>query len=728
MKRRRITPAPNTLQPGHYIFWQQRTYRVIALDPDNALLLHVEPIPEAPRTTLSLLDLLTTPQKSASAPIFAPTLEALHEQLEDMYGIMSPATTHDLPDNYIIKARIIITVVETVRQLVAESERRATLRGEPISRTQAIGRALAMVNTITIQVQVKGIIQDHKLHASRAVYYKYVKLYDTYHGNEAAIAVSFRRATFRLPQMSKAQFHFIDMCLLLYYGNTRATKTRVYQLAEDILEKRTQGYWIDPTVCGATVPENLVTELLDLKIPMQALLDNPEKRAVLTKIEMPSTGWFSGYTRYVEAQPDQGERLITERLGKGIWEQFHLVFDTFVHRAQFPLQYVFADHWLLDAWIVDEETRQKTSRLWLTLLIDAYSRSILGMALLYEDPCIESIQQVLRHAIWEKTSHHALGIEQEWVCYGIPQQLLLDNAWAHHSHSLENLARVISRNGTYNPIDLVFRPPYRGRYGAIIERLFKNFSGQIKELVTGAIQSSDPKEIRTAAEFACLLYSDMDRLLHRLIVKYQHTAHRELGGMTPHQKWSQGLQSSGFPVVPPFTPAMDRLFLRMHPQTRTVQSRGIPAFGLHYWSAQLAGIERVDRTGRAVQYNFRYDPVDISRISLFRNGEWVGDGNARELQQADGTFCHISLAQWKGAKRLAGSLEHQTEGQTPAELALISDCHSLSQQRTQEKKAARRNGTKPGTPILEEPKQTTEPSPHEALDPETERVLRFLHG
>jgi hypothetical protein len=175
---------------------------------------------------------------------------------------------------------------------------------------------------------------------------------------------------------------------------------------------------------------------------------------------------------------------------------------------------------------------------------------------------------------------------------------------------------------------------------------------------------------------------------------------------------------------------MDRLFLRMHPQTRTVQSRGIPAFGLHYWSAQLAGIERVDRTGRAVGYNFRYDPADSSRISLFRNGEWVGDASARELQQADGTFRHLSLAQWKGAKRLAGSLEHQTIGQTPAELALVSDSHALSKQRTQEKKAARRNGngTKPGTPMLSEPQQAAEPSPNEALDPETERVLRFLHG
>jgi hypothetical protein len=471
-----------------------------------------------------------------------------------------------------------------------------------------------------------------------------------------------------------------------------------------------------------------VTELLDLKIPMQAILDNPEKKPLLTKIEMPSTGWFSGYTRYIEAQPDQGEQIITARLGKGMWEHYHLVFDTFVHHAQFPLQYVFADHWLLDAWIVDEETRQKPSRLWLTLLIDAYSRSILGMALLYEDPCIESIQQALKHAIWEKSSHLDLGIEQEWACYGIPLQLFLDNAWAHHSHSLENLARVLSRNGTYNSIDLVFRPPYKGRYGAIIERMFKNFSGQVKELVTGAITSNDPKDVRAAAKNACLLYPDMNRLLHQLILKYQHTPHRELQNMTPHQKWSEGIQSSGFPLPPPFTPAVDRLFMRMYPQTRQVQSRGIPAFGLHYWSTELGGIERVDREGKAVQYNFRYDPADISRIALFRNGEWVGDGKARELQQADGTYRQISLAEWRTAKRLAGSETNQTEGQTPAELALVSDCHSLSKQRTQEKKAAQRNGTKPTQSVEDVSRQGAEQPPNEAPDAETERVLRFLHG
>ncbi len=727
MKRARHLPAPNTLQPGHYIFWQQRTYQVISLDPDNALLLHARPFPEGPGTQLSLLDLLSIPRTSPSAPLFAPTLEALHQQIEERYGLSQGTTTHDLPDSFVIKAHIITSVVETVRRLVSADERRANMRGEAISHQQAIRRALLTINKTTIYMEVRGTSQEIRLHAGLTSYYKYAALYDAYHGDEAQIAASFRRSTFRLPRMSPAQFHFIDTCLLLYYGNTRSTKTRVYKLAQDILDKRTQGYWVDPEQCGSSIPENLVTELLDLKIPMQAILGNPEKKSLLTQIEMPSTGWFSGYTSYIEAQLDQGEQLITARLGKGMWEDFHLVFDTFVHRAQLPLQYVFADHWLLDAWIVDEETRTKPSRLWLTLLIDAYSRSILGMALLYEDPCVESIQQALKHAIWEKTSHLDLGLEQEWGCYGIPLQLFLDNAWAHHSHSLENLARVLSRNGTYNSIDLVFRPPYKGRYGAIIERLFKNFSGQVKELVAGAIQSSNPKAIRVAANNACLLYPDMNRLLHQLILKYQHTPHRELHGMSPHQKWSEGIQSSGFPLLPPFTPAMDRLFMRMHPQTRQAQSRGIPAFGLHYWSPELGGIERVDRTGRAVQYNFRYDPVDISHISLFRNGEWVGDGYARELQQADGSYLHLSLAEWKTAKRLVNSSDHENEGSTPEELALVTDLKALGRLRSQEKKAAQRARSKPSQMAEGSPREPAVPAPSLNLDEATERVLRFLH-
>ena len=82
------------------------------------------------------------------------------------------------------------------------------------------------------------------------------------------------------------------------------------------------------------------------------------------------------------------------------------------------------------------------SCLWLTLLIDAYSRSILGgIALTYEGPSIDTIQDALLNAIWPKTSHAKMGIEGEWPCYGIPLQLSLDNAWS--KFTAEESARTV---------------------------------------------------------------------------------------------------------------------------------------------------------------------------------------------------------------------------------------------------------------------------------------------
>ncbi len=195
MKRTRRLPVPNTLQPGHYIFWQQRTYQVLTPDPANALLLHAQPFPEGPGATLSLLDLLAIPRTSPSAPLFAPTLEALHQQIEEQYGYAAGTTTHDLPDSYVIKAHIITSVVETVRRLVSGDERRAKARGEPLSHAQAIRRALLIINKTTIRMEVRGTSQEIKLHAGLTSYYKYERLYETYQGDEAQIAASFRRST-----------------------------------------------------------------------------------------------------------------------------------------------------------------------------------------------------------------------------------------------------------------------------------------------------------------------------------------------------------------------------------------------------------------------------------------------------------------------------------------------------------------------------------------------------
>ena len=86
------------------------------------------------------------------------------------------------------------------------------------------------------------------------------------------------------------------------------------------------------------------------------------------------------------------------------------------------------------------------------------------------------------------------------------------------------------------------------------KRFFGNLSGQMKELLPGAIRSGDARSLHQAAKDACLLYQDIYRLIHQMVVTYQHTPHRELGGLTPHQKWLEGMQFGPL-LVPPLTPS-----------------------------------------------------------------------------------------------------------------------------------------------------------------------------
>jgi putative transposase len=341
---------------------------------------------------------------------------------------------------------------------------------------------------------------------------------------------------------------------------------------------------------------------------------------------------------------------------------------------------------LLDVFSVDKATRSKLDRLWLTVLIDAYTRCILGAVLLYEEPCIESIQSVLLHAIWPKSSHTQYGIDKDWACFGIPQQLFLDNALAHHSHSLENLARRIGNRGKYQTIDLIFRPPYLARYGALIESLFGNLSGCIKRDLSGAIQSSAPKELRRAAKEACLLYEDIDRYIQLFILRYQHNPHKALGGMSPHQKWVESVERIGLPEIPNLTPSVRRLFLREAAGTRPITDKGVCYFSMHYTSDKLGSIPKVDKDDQKIEYSIQYDPADISTISIWDEDVFKGDLEAKELRLPDGSLKRTSEWEVKMAKALAS----KQDGSREDWLSYLNDAEELEKQRKAERDRIRR--------------------------------------
>ena len=682
------TPIENVLRSGWYVYWQDQIYRILSTSPDH-LVIHVEHIHTLQQHDWRLETLLLGQPDQRSAPLFAPSLDALQIKIARQRPAQVTTPADDLPDTLLTRADVLIHTVQTIERQVTDALRQAALQDEPVERTKIIRQALSQLEAPV----------------SLPTYYRYLARYQQYNGDRGGIAASFRRTTFNQSGMNAAQLHFMDTLILRFYARQPPIRPgTLYKIAAAALQ-RTTSLWLDPAQCGSDIPQDIIAELLNPDLPLETVLSNPEKRRLLAPIQLPSRSWVYQYLRWFEHQPDQGQQVITARYGKDMWEREQMVFDTFVTRATLPLQYVFADHWLLDVFTLDEETRSRPVRLWLTVLLDAYSRCVLGMALLPETPCIESIQQALHHAIWPKTSHQDLGLQGDWICYGIPQQLSLDNAWAHHSHSLENLARVISQGGEYNSIDLVFRPPYKGRYGALVERFFGNLSNRVKELLPGAIPSGNARHLRQAAEQARLLYQDINRILHQLVLTYQHTPHHELGGLTPHEKWQHGMQWS-FACVPPKTPAIERLFWRLFPRTRIITNKGVSIFGMTYWAPGLEHAPRVDASGQRLPYRFRYDPANISQVALFQNGSWITDVAAKELRQPDGSL--ISLSLWE--RELARQLAREAGQPDDHWLRFVHEIDTLSQQRLTEKKRARRN-----TPVAapQPDVQATETAMHE---------------
>jgi len=659
-------PLESYLKPKSFLQWKDQIYRILSRDHKDV---QVESIPALEPHTIKIVDLVAL--DGEAPPVFAPTLEILHEKLANLRSLPIRSAVSNLPQSLRSKAERVVKEYKEINRLLAVKKDELEKSGDVFKRTEEL-EAIC---------EARGIV--------KATYYNYRDRYREYTGDQAAIAASFRRPrSLGHSRVPEAQQYFVDCAIVKYYARKPAIrKVTLYETIQSTY-KHTGGQWIDPTKCGGKVPQDLVNELFNDKLPIQAILENPEKARWLVPIEEPKRTWVYERITALEKQPDEGKSLIIARYGEEMWDYEQRIFDHFAHIAKRPLQYVFADYCLLKVFIVDEETRSELSRLWLTLLIDAYSRSVIGFALTYEGPCIDTIQDALLNTIQPKTWITKLGIEEgEWPCYGIPVQLSLDNAWSNHSHSLESLAGLISQNGEYSSIDLIFRKPYRARQGALIERYFGDLRAIIKERLKGAIQSRDPKEIRNAAKEACLLYADIYKFIVEEIVAHQNRPHSELEKMTPNQKWEQGLQGIP-PAAPPLTEEVKRYFWREYNGTREIHGKGIGLFNLHYWSPKLGSKKapKGDQKGRPIQYAIRYNPSDISSVAIFRDGLYIDDVKAQELRLSNNEYRSVSLWERELSKDLA-----REDGQAVRDWqAYLNGLRDLAETRTAEKKAAQR--------------------------------------
>ena len=270
-------------------------------------------------------------------------------------------------------------------------------------------------------------------------------------------------------------------------------------------------------------------------------------------------------------------------------------------RTERPLQVVQIDHTKVDIMLVDDATRACIGRPWLTLVLDVYTRIVLGLYLSLDAPSATSAALAVAQAVLPKTewlADRAIGLG--WPAHGLPEIIHVDNGREFHSRAFE---RGCQQHG----IRIAYRPPATPRFGGHIERLMGTLMRRVQALPGSTFSSVAMRGAYDAEAQAVLTFREFERILTlEVLGPYHNEIHTGLG-RTPAAAWADGASGTTRRVAKDAT-ALLHDFLPF--EERIVRRDGIRLFNILYQDGALAHL--VD-TGVG-KLRVKYDPRDLSAV------------------------------------------------------------------------------------------------------------------
>ncbi|MES1025149.1 MULTISPECIES: Mu transposase C-terminal domain-containing protein [Cyanophyceae] len=256
------------------------------------------------------------------------------------------------------------------------------------------------------------------------------------------------------------------------------------------------------------------------------------------------------------------------------------------------------DHTRADVLVVDQ-AGQVLGRPTLTLVVDTYSRCIMGMHLGFDAPSAAVVCLALRHAILPKQYSSAYELQGNWGTYGLPQYLYTDGGKDFRAQHLEQVATELG-------IVLCLRR--KPSDGGIVERPFGTFNTQFFSTLPGYVSSNVETRSPVAETEACLTLIQLEQLFVRYIVDHYNPAiDARMGDQSRIGRWEAGriaqLSLLG-------ERELDLCLMRR--DHRTVYRSGYLQFAnLTYLGEHLAAY-----AGESVV--LRYDPRDITTVFIYQ--------------------------------------------------------------------------------------------------------------
>jgi len=199
------------------------------------------------------------------------------------------------------------------------------------------------------------------------------------------------------------------------------------------------------------------------------------------------------------------------------------------------LEMVEIDHTPVDL-LVTDENRIVIGRPMLTVVIDRFSRCVLGYHLSLSGYGVPAVFEAIRHALLPKTylSSRYADLNLEWFCYGWFERILMDNGTEFHAEAvadaLTNLGIVAEFAAARDPND----KPH-------VERFLRTFNYSFIHRLPGTTLAKIHQRIGfKAEEDACVTLEELDRVIHVWICEVYHLrAHKGLAGRAPISVWKE---------------------------------------------------------------------------------------------------------------------------------------------------------------------------------------------
>jgi putative transposase len=283
--------------------------------------------------------------------------------------------------------------------------------------------------------------------------------------------------------------------------------------------------------------------------------------------------------------------------------------------ADRPLAVAQIDHTPMDLIVVDEEHRQPIQRPLLTVVIDVYSRMVLGFAIYLEKPSAFTTGLAIAHAVLPKEDWLAgVGVQAEWPCWGKMRTIHCDNA-------KEFRGTVIGRACQDHDIAVEHRPPREPRYGGHIERGFGTWLTRARRLKGTTFSNVEQKGDYDSEGRAIMTRAELEKWFTIYVAKVYANSYHSGIKTTPLAKYKEGIlgtadrSGSGLPdrVAEPTAFMLD--FMPF--EERTIQEYGVVIDHIFFWDDALRPwihARDPEDSKRPRKFTFRIIPRDMREV------------------------------------------------------------------------------------------------------------------